>query len=203
MLLQVIRPSPDSWLDLALSHHRATHYEDACEALRKAYALIESSGALYDAEIFTRLPLFLQEWGRTAEGWSEFAALHIKRLPGRRPHDPPAQRWLDRATICDKTRLFLQRDGQYDRAILYGIQFYVARCTACFHQASLGQIGPMRSRRAISSLLKPLLEKAGLQALEAILVNEVAGILRAVPDIDYRASMVRTAMLISMHRLRT
>lgn len=202
MLLQVIRSSPDSWLDLALSHHHASQYEAACVALRKAYALIDSSGTAYDAEIFTRLPLLLQEWGHSAEGWSELSALHVKKLPGRQPHDPPSERWLDRATICDKTRLFLQREGKYDRAVLYGIQFYIARCMACFHQASLGQIGPMRSRRAISSLLKPLLEKAELQALEPILVNEVANTLRAVPEIDHRASMARTAMLISMYRLR-
>lgn len=202
MLLQVVCTSPDSLLDQSLSYHYDGQLEEACGLLRHAYTLIAKNGAFYDAEVFTRLPFILQELGRTSEGWKELSVLLANGLPGRHQDDAPAQRWLDRATLCDKTRLFLQRDGKYDRAILYGVQFYLARCLTCYHQTNIGKLHPMRSRHAVSQSLRPLLEKADLLTLEPVLVNELVTTLRAAPTIDHRAFMARTAMLITMHRLQ-
>lgn len=203
MLLQVVRTSPDTLLDQSLSIHRHGQLEEACNLLRQAYTLIAKEDAFYDAEVFTRLPLLLQELGRTAEGWNALSNFLAEGLPGRRKHSAPAQRWIDRATLCDKTRLFLQRDGKYDRAILYGIQYYLARCLTYYHQTNLGQLKPMHSRHAITQSLRPLLEKAQLLTLEPVLVNEMISTLRATPTIDHRAFMARTVMLITAHRMQT
>lgn len=132
----------------------------AVDLLRRAYKRIRHRGDFFHAEVFTRLPLMLQESGESTLAWTELCQLLEKGCPGTNRHCHPATRWLDSATIFDKMRLFLQREGEWDLAVLCGIQYYRCRYHACLREPKLGKTGPMRSHKAIQCLLAPLLNKA-------------------------------------------
>lgn len=174
----------------------------AIELYKGFHTAVSESSASYPAELFTRLPLLLLQVGREQEGWQYFHRFIRSGVPGRALPLDPSEKWLDRAALCDKARLFLQRAGHYDRAVLYGVQFYIARCLAVYHCRNLGQLGPMRSQRAISGLVRPLLRKANKENLEMAMVSTLKEALRLTPTLDMNRLMARIAMMIAIQNAK-
>lgn len=181
---------------------RAGELLTAIELYKGFHADVSESAVVYPAEIFTRLPLLLLEVGREHDGWQYFHRFIRSGCPGRSQPLDPSDKWLDRAVLCDKARLFLQRAGHYDRAVLYGVQFYIARCLAVYHCRNLGQLGPMRSQRAISGLVRPLLRKAQKENLETAMVSELKDALRLGPTLDINRLMARLAIMIAIQNAK-
>ncbi len=199
MTLTLLRTEPESLLSNATCKQHAGDFLGAVSLLRKAYDEIVARGMVFEAEVFTRLPLLLQQAKHSKEGWREIHKLMIDGCPGRGRDSEKATLLLDRSIICDKARLFLQREKQYDRAVLYGLQFYLYRWMACYEQQDLGQIGPMRSQKAIRGILKPLLKKANKAALEDELVVEISRVLHKAPNINHRAFLARVATMLAVY----
>jgi hypothetical protein len=168
----------------------------------RAYHTMARSKDLFEAELFTRAPLCLQELGREAEAWFELNRILEYGCPGKHRYHDPATMWLDRAAIYDKMRLFLQRAGKYDHAIGYGINFYVHRTIACCMSDNIGKPGTMRSRRAIESLLNPLLQKANKEPLLQPLAATLKNALKQAPDIDRRQLNSQVAALVFKDQVR-
>jgi hypothetical protein len=171
-------PTPQDLLRMARLAEQQRQPKRAIELLRDAYARIERSGDIYNAEVFTRLACVLQSVGRSAEGWQHLRELISQGCPGRNRYCHPATRWLDQAVIYDKMRLFQHRAGQYDGAVLSGVWFYYCRYQACVAQPKLAKTGSLTATRTIESLLKPLLRKAGKEQLLYTIVAEMKSAIR-------------------------
>lgn len=148
------------------------------EWLRRAYAEISKTEDLYHAEIFTRLPLLLQRTGRAQEAWQMLCDLVENGCPGRIARANRAIFWLDRATLFDKMRFFLQREQHHREAILFGCFFYVSRYLSVCFSPGLGKLGPMRAQRALQGLVERLTRKAESPELTLPLVLTLQDILK-------------------------
>lgn len=186
-------------LNDALYAERQGEIATAIELYMQFEHVVVEEQSSHPAEIFTRLPLLLLKSGREQEGWHYFHRYFTRGCPGRTQPQRPEEKWHDRAMLCDKARLFLQRAGHHDRAILYGIHFYVARCLTVYHCRHLGQLGPMRSQKALSSIVRPLLRKAEKEQLEMAIVSELKQALHLGPKLDVNRVMARMALIIAIH----
>lgn len=149
---------------------------EAIAALIAAFDCIKQGKTDYGVATFLRLPLYLQAANRDAEAWKVFLDLLDNGYPNQLPLE--FAKLNDKSKVYDKMRLFLQRSGDNQSAILYGIRSYIIGQRACllqgeppfiqyFNQASTGE--------AIHNMLAPLLKKAGrLSAVDgcAGIVNE-------------------------------
>lgn len=120
----LFQADPRDLLPRATEYKKAGDLNRAIATLRKAYAGIAAGGISYPVETFLRLPMYLQAAGRRDEAWAEFMRLLEEGYPNQPPHD--ASRWMDRATIYDKMRLFLQREGRMLEAVKYAVLSYLA-----------------------------------------------------------------------------
>src|SRR5262249_7979748 len=109
----------DEWLKEAAVLRDRDDVESAIRLLRRSYEEIKRDKVLYSIEVFLRLPLYLQQAGKSKEAWQEFNNLLFQGYPNQ-PKDPLliAQ---DRSKIFEKMRQLLDRDNRLDIAGVYGI----------------------------------------------------------------------------------
>jgi tetratricopeptide (TPR) repeat protein len=99
---------PGQLLKQATARKQAGDLDRAVELLREAYKQIEQGNIGYPVDTFLRLPLYLQQAGRTDEAWQEFNLL-LKRAQANEISSPEVAP-MECSTIYDKMRLFLQRE---------------------------------------------------------------------------------------------
>ena len=130
--------------------------ESAIILLRKAYLEISKTTISYPVETFLRLPLYLQAINKTDEAWQEFNNLIEFGFPNQmKDHDLVP---FDESAIYDKMRLFLQREGKNDLAIIFGILSYLKIGVALHRQQRIKEFSI--HKKEIEVYILPLLKKA-------------------------------------------
>ena len=90
----------------------------AVTLFRKAREQAALTGMDQGIDVFLRLPRYLQEGGRSEEGWQELNDLLTSGYPNM-PEGDRAWR-LKQSAVYDKMRLFLQREKRFSSAVLFG-----------------------------------------------------------------------------------
>ncbi len=99
----------------------AASYEDSARAVVLFHEACEQaalSGRDFGIDVFLRLPRYLQECGRSDEGWREFNNLLTTGYPNMPEGD--RNQYYREAAIYDKMRLFLQREKRFATAVTFG-----------------------------------------------------------------------------------
>ncbi len=172
----------------ATSKRKSGDIANAIELLHEAKYGAEDENTIYTVEDYLRLPMYLQEAGRTDEAWKEFQILIGEGYP--KQLNVNGLPYFDLATIYDKMRLFLQREGKPTYAVEFGVFSYACRLMAVRIQRDDESevVAKMRMQEAeelisesnIRKMLKPLLKKANAEIHEKRLATVVKGIL--TPD---------------------
>lgn len=108
-------------LKIATTFKKENKIDEAINTLRKVYELIPNSHIDFGIEPYLRLPMYLQESGRTDEAWFEFNQL----LSGNYYKENDFGYYSDLAKIHDKCRIFLERDSRYKLALEHKILWYI------------------------------------------------------------------------------
>lgn len=117
--------NPNILLKEATYYKKKGNINKAILILRKTYKLLEKTPVQYSIKTYLRLPLYLQQAGRTNEAWLEFNNLITKGYPNQSRNVSSVL--LDNTVIYDKMRLFLEREGKPIKAIDLGIQSYMSK----------------------------------------------------------------------------
>ncbi len=117
--------NPDVLLKEATYYKKQGNINKAILILRKAYKILEKTPVQYSVKTYLRLPLYLQQAGRSDEAWLEFNNLITKGYPNQSRNVSSVL--LNNTVIYDKMRLFLEREGKPLKAIDLGIQSYMAK----------------------------------------------------------------------------
>jgi tetratricopeptide (TPR) repeat protein len=123
---------PSKLLRKATAQKESGDIEGAITTLRQAYNAISKGQILYPIETFLRLPAYLQEAGHRDEAWRTYEKL----LTDGYPHQlsTPDLIPMDHATIYDKMRLFLQREGSLIPAVAYGVLSHCSWAIGLYRQ---------------------------------------------------------------------
>jgi hypothetical protein len=156
-------------LKQATAQKRGGDIDAAIRTLRLAYGAIEKGPMTYSVDVFLRLPLYLQETGRSDEAWAEFNKLIVEGHPSQL--NDLSLRSMGHSKIYDKMRLFLQREGKSDRAIVFGVLSMLACAKGLYLQSRRRELAEFVSRKHIEATLEPLLKKAKRTALSEQLVE--------------------------------
>lgn len=167
----------------------------AIDLLRTAYSKIVSASVSYPVNTFLRLPLYLQEAGRTDEAWKEFESLLTHGFPNQLSN--PEVLPMEHSQIYDKIRLFLQRETQFDRAVSFGILSYVSWAAGLHRQKRRSELKGYIKRENIDVHLAPLLKKARKLELKDEFVDVVAGEIIRLPEIDLASLSDRIDSILS------
>ncbi|MBW2673819.1 MAG: hypothetical protein JRD89_10465 [Deltaproteobacteria bacterium] len=149
---------PGERLKLATSQKREGNLDQAIESLRAAYAEIAKGQTTYTVDTYLRLPLYLQAAGRNDEAWSEFNRLLNDGYPNQLS-DFSVQT-MEHSEIYNKMRLFLQREGKNDKAVVIGVLSSLARARGLHLQRRKKEYSQFISNSEFESTLTPLLKKA-------------------------------------------
>jgi hypothetical protein len=145
-------------LSKATAEHDSHNYDRATEYLRQAYSEIAQTGFDYGISTFLRLPLYLQKAGRGTEAWGEFNRLLLHRYPCH--GDDAAMVPMDHSRVYDKMRLFLQREGECDLAVVYGLLSHVTFAQSMSRQGRRSEARSRVSHEEIRDCAEKLLKKA-------------------------------------------
>jgi hypothetical protein len=74
---------PSELLREATAKKKGGDMEGATKLLREAYVAISKVSTIYSIDTFLRLPLYLQEAGRSDEAWREFNRLLTEGYPNQ------------------------------------------------------------------------------------------------------------------------
>jgi hypothetical protein len=148
----------------------------------------------YGADTFLRLPLYLQEAGRGVEAWAEFERLLTAGLPKQLPDADLVPMY--QSEIYGKMRLFLQREGKSDQAVVYGMLSSLAWAKGLSMQKRTQEYRDATTPDAMASALRPLLKKAGLSAHAAKFEDVMQDEARAGARIDLESAARRANALL-------
>jgi tetratricopeptide (TPR) repeat protein len=181
----------DLLLKQATAQKRAGGVEAAIRTLRVAYGQIAKGSLAYSVDTFLRLPLYLQEAGRSQEAWSEFNKLIVDGYPNQVAD--LGVRAMDQGKVYDKMRLFLQREGKYLEAVVYATLQVLAFAKGLHLQKRQGEFAKHVTRKNIRLTLEPPLKKARgsllLERLVDLVLDELGNISRL--DLSTVAERVR------------
>ena len=193
--------TPDSGtlmsFDEAEQLRQSGHFEQAITVLEKALAFIEKVEHPISAEYYTRLALLYQQSGQCDKGWHLLNHWLDHGLAGKNRYTDPAQIWLDRATLCDRIRLFCQRDNRWREAVIYDFMFYICRVTACAIRPENCNLRAIRSKRAIWGALTPTLRRAQLLTKRDPLTELMTTLFAALPDMDFDSARERVTRILA------
>jgi hypothetical protein len=189
---------PNALLKRATTLKREGNLDAAIQTLRQAYGQIAKEQMTYGVDPFLRLPLYLQEAHRNDEAWAEFNRLIVEGYPNQLRDQ--GVRSMEHSKVYDKMRLFLQRDGKNDQAIVFGVLSMLARAKGLNLQKRSDEFKEFTSQKSVEANLKPLLKKAGLAAHSGQFVELMRSELEAPSSIDLAGAIKRMGELVAQLR---
>jgi hypothetical protein len=187
--------SADELLRRATQMRDAGDINAAIELMRRAYSKIASSHVSYPVSTFLRLPLYLQDSGRSDEAWKEFKSLLNHGFPNQL--STPQFLPMDHSQIYDKMRLFLQREREFERAVSFGILSYMSWAVGLYRQKRRSELKGYIKRENIDVNLAPLLKKARRLEVKDELVDVIAAEINRLPEIDLESLKERIDSILS------
>ena len=171
--------------------------DEAIETLKKAYHEIEREGGGHTMPTYLRLPMLLQQAGRSNEAWEEY-----NRLLRSDPTGMGTSRELTpmhHSQIYDKMRLFRQREGKTQSAVEFGLMSAVSWATGLYHQKRMSELASMLENESLEGVVEPLLRKAKLLNLVPVMAGILRSTLKQVPNANMQGMIdeVQRAVQIS------
>ena len=173
----------DKLLKEATEKNDAGDLDNAIMLLKKAYEVISEGSMTYRVDTFLRLPLYLQQAKKNDEAWREFNLLLTKGYPNQM--NMPELNPMDHSIIYDKMRLFLQRKGENQLAIRYGVFSYLSWAIGLYRQDRRDELENYISRENFDEILRRLLKKAKKENLTRKIIPIVEGQIKQLPNIDF------------------
>jgi len=159
----------------------------AIDTLQAAYVLMARESTIYRVDTYLRLPLYLQAAGRNDEAWSEFNRLISEGYPNQLSNF--SIQTMEHSKIYNKMRLFLQREGKYDKAIVQGMLADLAWCRGLHMQGRAKEFAEHTSEAQFEKTLEPLVKKAG----KSDCVTELVEIMRQAVSHPSRVDLAAAA----------
>ena len=174
----------DKLLKEATTKKKTGDINDAIQALRDYYKILNEKSMLYSIQTYLRLPLYLQEAGKSDEAWSEFNQLvtWVNTKPRYSSEVTP----MDLSIIWDKMRLHLQREGKNDYAIQFAVWSYLSWAIGLYMQKREDELEAYKAETNIQKALKTSLHKADKEFLTDRLVKIILDSLNNLPAVDYK-----------------
>lgn len=171
----------------ATARKDANQLEAAIEDLRAAYELIRKTRVDCTAEVFLRLPMYLQLAGRANEAWQEFDQILLAGYPNMQPSE---MAWHSmESEVYDKMRLFLEREGRLKLAISMRAASVIAQIRAEYSRPknsdwAKARIASLSSQEYLRQWVGPLVKRAKLHGDLDGAVAVLAEWANALPDVD-------------------
>lgn len=174
----------DRLLEEATTKKKSGDINGAIQALRDSYKILNENSMLYSIQTYLRLPLYLQEAGKSDEAWSEFNQLvtWVNTKPRYSPEVTP----MDLSIIWDKMRLHLQRQGNNDYAMQFAVWSYLSWAVGLYMQKREDELEAYKTETNIQKALKIPLHKADKKFLTDRLVKIILDSLNDLPAVDYK-----------------
>jgi len=157
--------------------------ESAIRLLRDAYDEVCRANAMFPVEDFLRLPMYLQQAGRSREAWQEFSDLLFQGYPNQSRDVILVAK--DRAKIFDRMRQFMEMGGKKDVAQVFGVFSLVCKGISLYHEGRTRELKTWFSKSACTEFVKELKAYTGnlgkLQGVQYAVVGE----LDEYPTIDF------------------
>jgi len=174
---------PDNLLKKATEFKKKGEMGKAIRLLRQAYAEIERGEIVYPVQTFLRLPMYLQEFGKSDEAWGEFNRLILEGYPNQMKD--PGLVPMDHSIIYDKMRLFLQREGKNDLAVRFGTFSHIYWAIGLHKQTRRQEVEEHLSSDALRELIQGLLKKAKKSERVDELLGVISTQIARFPNIDF------------------
>ena len=174
----------DKLLKEATTKKKSGDINGAIKALRDSYKLLNENSMLYSIQTYLRLPLYLQEAGKSDEAWRKFN--HLIMWVNTKPRYSPEVTPMDQSIIWDKMRLFLQREGKNDYAVQFAIWAYLSWAVGLYMQKREEELEACKVETNIQNALKTSLHKANKEVLTDRLVKIILDSLNNLPIVDYK-----------------
>jgi len=182
-MLNLLRKAPDDLLKKATAKKKAGDLENAIKLLKQAYEQISKESISYPVDTFLRLPLYLQEAKRNDEAWREFNVLLTEGYPNQ-TKDPELIP-MDHASIYDKMRLFLQREGKNVLAVRFGIFSWLSSLVGLYRQKRIDQLTAYSSLKDYKDTIRIMLRKAQKEELLEQLIGIMEEHINNLPNVDF------------------
>ncbi|ABW68072.1 hypothetical protein [Desulfosudis oleivorans] len=182
----LFKKDPSKLLKQDTSAKKSGNMDEAISLLRKAYKAIAKSDMNSGVDTFLRLPLYLQEANRTEEAWNEFENLLTKGYPNQQPNKYPQLLPMDRSTIYDKMRLFLQREGRNDEAVKYGLFSHLSWASGLYLQSRREEFKDFIDAETTDNVVTKLLKKAKKANLSEKVSSLIKHEIKNVPKINFK-----------------
>lgn len=174
---------PDRLLKKATEFKRKGEIGEAISLLRQAYKEIERGEIIYPVQTFLRLPMYLQEAGKSDEAWGELNRLILEGYPNQLKD--PGVIPMDHSIIYDKMRLFLEKEGRNDLAVRFGMLSYIYWALGLHRQSRRAELEKHLSRDVLRELVEKLLKKAKKSERVDELLGVISGQIARFPNIDF------------------
>lgn len=147
-------------------------------------------GTSYGIKPYLKLPQYLQAAGRNEESWEEFNNLLLGY-----PYQTKSAEviTMEHSIVYDKMRLFLQRKGRNDSAVVFGVMSYLCWGKGLKLQKRGQELRDYRKSSSVRNAITPLLKKAKrMNKIDELgeLLNQSLGNL---PELDL--AVVKTSVL--------
>lgn len=150
--------SASGLLRQATTLHERGELHRAIATLREAYAAIAGDSKNHTVTTFLRLPTYLQEAGQREEAWESLFGLLKNGYPTQ-PSTPELVA-MDRSAIYRALQLFLEREGHFLPAVLYGVLAIYYWASGLRAQKRCAEFAAFAAPRRLSEELGKLLRKA-------------------------------------------
>lgn len=164
----------------ATARKKAGDLDGAIESLREAFSQTGEDGGGYGLKALLRLPMYLQEAGRSDEAWGELNELILRMSSGQ----DKSLAMMDISIIYDKMRLFRQREKKPEGAVIFGIFSYLSWATGLHMQERLEELEDYVSREKLEATILKLLKKAKKGDLLEQICDIVEEETRSLPHSD-------------------
>ena len=154
--------------------------EGAIAKLKDAYSHIAKSDGSHTVSTYLRLPNCLHKAGRNDEAWREYNKLLTEGYPNQQ-HAPELFP-MEHSQIYDKMRLFLQREGKMERAVVFGILSLISWELGLRLQKRKKEYA---TYKAVEKTVFALLKKAKQESQTTDIAKHVWNNISQLPKVDF------------------
>lgn len=175
-------------LKQSTAHYKAGRIEAAIQTLRLAYEELKLSGDCQTVETLARLPMYLQQAGRTQEAWDELTKLlsDTSLVP---PNSYSELIPMVHSQVYDKMRLLLQRNEQMKLAVAYGVASHYSWCMGLRRQNRKEELEECLSKSYETEFFSKLLSKAECIERMDDLLGFCDKVKKTIPNVDADATI--------------